>query len=151
MLKIKDLEKNTTKCFQLPADPLLSPVPACLTTDCGKCTMTSPVLEIDTTTSNKTVPFYPDFLRQNAQGCVVRVMGCPTEIPGVGSMLEFDYDYNKAVSRSRFDVTAVLVCNGTGDGWEFTPRRPETNWVGNKSVVHVAQCFGPTCENTNAC
>ncbi|CAJ0960397.1 unnamed protein product, partial [Mesorhabditis belari] len=148
---IKNLETNTTKCFQLPADPLLSPVPACLTTDCGKCTMTSPVLEIDTTTNEMTVPFSQDSLNQNAQGCVVRVMWCVSEVPGIGSTVKFDYDSYKSMSSGRGDVRVVLTCNGTGDGWEFTPTRRETNWVGNTSIVHVAECFGPTCENTEIC
>ncbi|CAJ0960296.1 unnamed protein product, partial [Mesorhabditis belari] len=124
MLKIKNLETNTTKCFQLPADPLLSPVPACLTTDS---------------------------LNQNAQGCVIRRMECDSDFVDFGSMVEFDYDSSKQVRNGKFDVVVVLTCNGTGDGWVFTPNRPETDWGSNTTVVHVAQCFGPTCQNTGDC
>ncbi|CAJ0934634.1 unnamed protein product, partial [Mesorhabditis belari] len=149
---IKNLEANANKCFQLPADPLLTPVPACLTTDCAKCTMTSPLIEIDTTTSNKTIPFSKDILNQNAQGCVVRVMECPSEIAGLGARIQYDYDSSKFATSERFGVRAVLTCNSTGNGWEFTSSIREGEYIGNKTTVdHVAQCFGPTCNNTNLC
>ncbi|CAJ0925307.1 unnamed protein product, partial [Mesorhabditis belari] len=134
---VKNLGTNATQCgLQLPADPLLSPAPACWISKCSQCTMNNPPLEISTQEGSS--PFTVDALRNDPDGCVVRVLVCPKNITTSSSFIRFNEGAvnEREVGGGGSETRTLLRCNATGNGWNAVTASGKLN-----TTISKVTCF----------